>query len=227
MLNAQYHRCLRALIDSLNAPFLAANDCFLSGATPIVLSLGEYRLADGLSLTCFTQDGYRHVREAVSQASLGPIFGQTIELAGPVRADRFGVRAYVMVESTPIHFELLKEGRFGRANLAGSLGAVPTLSRSDLFVERLLANADQYGSSTTINVPVVDLAMMVADWGAIPEEAWERAQRAYGPSVTQAYAAAVMMLRDADKRSRCVRDTSLEPAAVRTLLEVLPKLLVI
>lgn len=222
----QHHRCLRTLARSLNTPFLTLNGCVLSGAAPIVLSLGEYRLAASLSLSCFTVDGYRHVREAISQDSLGPIFFRPIELARPVRADRFGIRTYVIVESTPIHFELVKEDRFNRANLAGTLGTVPTLSRSDMFVERLLANADHYGGSTTISKPIVDLAMMVANWGAIPADAWKRAQGAYGPSVTQAYADGVMMLRDADKRSRCAHGIFLEPAAEATLLEVLPNLLV-
>jgi len=225
MLKADYHRCLRTLISSLNASFLAENNCFLSGATPIVLSLGEYRAADGLAVACFGRDGYRHIREEVSPTSLGQIFLHPIELGRPVRADRFGIRTYVMIGSTPIHFELYKEDRFGPTDLDCSADVVPTLSRDDMFVERLLTNADQYRSSTKVSAPVVDLAIMVANWGEVPEDAWKRAQQAYGPLVTQAYVAAVSMLSDADDCSRYVHDLSVEAPVDQTLLEIIPKLL--
>jgi hypothetical protein len=224
MPDARYHHCLRVLIGSLNAPFLAVNGCFLSGATPVIFSLDEYRTADSLVLSCFGQNGYRQLREVVSHTSLGPIFRQPIELARPVRADRFGIRTYVMVDSRPIHIEIYKEDRFRPA--PGCPTSALTLSRSDMFVERLLANADQSLGATTVSAPAVDLAIMVSSWGAIPEEAWNKALNAYGSSVTQAYIAAVSMLRDAKCRSHCVHDLSLAPSANQILVKILPKLLI-
>lgn len=225
MLSTGHHRSLRALIACLDASYLTANDCFVSGAAPIVLSLGEYRPVDGLELTCFGLNGYKNIREAVSETSLGTVFQAPMALARTVRTDRFGIHTFVLDELKPIRFDIFKEHRFHQ-DPGERMGAFPVLSKNDLFVERLLANADRPLRARKISPAMVDLAMMVASWGSIPDAAWDKARRAYGSSVTEAYMAQGRMLRDAEIRSQCVQDLSLEPFADRTLIEILPRLLI-
>jgi hypothetical protein len=69
---------------------------------------------------------------------------------------------------------------------------VPT----DLFAEKLLANADRYGDKSVMSRDIIDLMVMQQHWGEIPQTAWEKANAAYGNGVAASYAKALDMLRE-------------------------------
>ena len=51
---------------------------------------------------------------------------------------------------------------------------------------------------------LIDIAMMVRAWGAIPDAAWCKAERVYGQSVRIAYGRAVALLNDREYLARCL-----------------------
>ncbi|GAB2878015.1 hypothetical protein GCM10027277_54270 [Pseudoduganella ginsengisoli] len=66
-------------------------------------------------------DGYRALRNTITNASLGDILTQPVELAREVRADRYGIRTFVRVDGTPIKFEIVSEGRIDICTLKSCL----------------------------------------------------------------------------------------------------------
>jgi hypothetical protein len=51
-----------------------------------VLELGEYRESRDVDFLCSDRDGYRLIREGVSETSLGPAQASALSLAREVRA---------------------------------------------------------------------------------------------------------------------------------------------
>ncbi len=54
------------------------------------------------------------------------------------------------------------------------------LKRTDLFAEKILANADRWYDASVLYRDAIDLAMMIECWGHIPDAAISKAQAAYG-----------------------------------------------
>jgi Nucleotidyl transferase AbiEii toxin, Type IV TA system len=59
---------------------------------------------------------------------------------------------------------------------------VPVLSQVDMYAEKPLANTDRWADRSTASRDLIDVGMMVHHWGAIPPEAWLKAEMAYGES---------------------------------------------
>lgn len=70
-------------------------------------------------------------------------------------ADRYGIRTTLEVDGVPIKLEIVSEGRIKIEGDLDSVFGVPTLSRSDMFAEMLLANADRG----------LERSMMIREWG--------------------------------------------------------------
>ncbi len=67
-----------------------------------------------------------------------------------MRADIYGVRAVIEMDGVPIKIEFLSENRI---ELSGSIHhafGVPTLSRVDMYAEKLLANADRWADRSVM-----------------------------------------------------------------------------
>ena len=204
MFDRPHHQRIAKFLASLNANFLAQSGCYFGGGTAIVLSLNEYRESVDVDFLCSSIDGYRALRNTITNASLGDILSQPIELARDVRADRYGIRTFVRVDGTPIKFEIVSEGRINIAGSMNPLFGVPTLAREDMYAEKLLANADRCGDLSVASRDAIDLAMLIAHWGAIPEEAWAKARRAYGQSIDRSYAKAIAMVSDRTYLARAI-----------------------
>ena len=59
-------------------------------------------------------------------------------------------------------------------------------------------------TQATLSRDIIDIAMMVRAWGAIPDAAWCKAERVYGQSVRIAYGRAVALLNEREYLARCL-----------------------
>ncbi|MFZ6766629.1 nucleotidyl transferase AbiEii/AbiGii toxin family protein [Undibacterium sp. Di26W] len=221
MFDRPHHQRIAKFLSSLNADFLAQSGCYFGGGTAIVLSLNEYRESVDVDFLCSSMDGYRALRNTITNASLGDILTQPVELAREVRADRYGIRTFVWVDGTPIKFEIVSEGRIDIIGNMNPVFGVPTLSREDMYAEKLLANADRCSNVSVASRDAIDLAMLIKHWGAVPEKAWTKARRAYGQSIDNSYMRAIEMVSDKAYLAQCLQKMHMEPA----LVDSIPKLL--
>lgn len=204
--------------------FLARAGCWFGGGTRIVLELGEYRESRDVDFLCASREGYRALRETVSERSLGAVTAKPLALAREVRADQYGIRTWVDRGGLKLKFEILRESRI---DLAGSRVAripVDCLDPAHAFAEKLLANADRGLDASTLSRDAVDLAFMIEGWPAEAASAGlGLARAAYGREVDRKLVAAVARLReDRAWRARCVdglgiADTKTLAAGLATL----------
>jgi hypothetical protein len=177
--------------------FLRWRDCNRAGARRVQESLD-------IDFLCASQEGYRELRNTINNASLGAIFSRPVDLVRDVRADRYGIRTFLRVDDVPVKFEIVSEGRIKIQGEVDPKTGVPTLSRLDMYAEKLLANADRYRDKSVASRDIIDLAMMVGHWGEVPLPAWDKVRQAYGASADRAYQGAVEMMSDRAYLAQCL-----------------------
>lgn len=180
MFKRPHHQLVNQALCALNADFLRENKCYFGGGTRIVMELDEYRESMDIDLLCADIQGYRSIRSAVSEDSLGSLLATPLTLAREVRADRYGIRTFFDIDGAKIKFEIVSEGRINLT--ADKVDVIPIhcLDRVSCFAEKLLANADRWSDKSVMSRDVIDIAFMVSHWGAITQDAFVLAERAYG-----------------------------------------------
>lgn len=204
MYKRDHHNRIQALLSCLDTGFLSRNRCYFGGGTAIVLELGEYRESVDIDFLCASVDGYRELRNTIDNLSLGEILAQPVELAREVRADRYGIRTFLKIDGVPVKFEIVSEGRIEIDGAINPATGVPTLARTDMYAEKLLANADRYRDKAVASRDIIDLAMMIGHWGPVPEAAWSKVRKAYGTSADRAFAEAVALVGNRDYLEQCL-----------------------
>lgn len=210
MFKRAHHQRVARILDALNAQLLTEAGCYFGGGTAIVLLLDEYRESVDVDLLCASHEGYRTLRNAVNENSLGPLLTQAMPLARAVRADRYGIRTFLMVDDVPIKFEIVREDRIPLQAQTHPGIPILTLSQVDMFAEKLLANTDRWADRSTTSRDIIDLAMMVHHWGPIPPSAWLKVEDAYGASARRAFVKAQELLADEAHLAECLRKMSME-----------------
>lgn len=182
----QHHQAIARILGRLDSELLLSSKCFFGGGTSISLLCGEYRESRDIDFLVSDRAGFRALREAVRLDSLGKIASEEIVLAREVRADRDGIRTFVVDGELRIKLELILEGRI---DLAGDLDprlGVPVLTEGCLAAEKLLANADRGVDDSTYARDVIDLAFLAAKTGPTPvEEGIALAKAAYGAAIAR------------------------------------------
>ncbi len=206
------HRQVAAVLSRLDRKFLERAGCHFGGGTRIVLELDEYRESRDVDFLCASREGYRQVREAVSESSLGALASKGLALAREVRGDQYGVRTWIDCGSLKLKFEILREARIDLAGMKVSRVPVSCLDHAHAFAEKFLANADRGLDASTLSRDAVDLAFMIAAWpGAEAIRGLELARDAYGTEVDRKLSSAVGKLReDRGWRSRCIEGLGIE-----------------
>ena len=210
MFKRAHHQRVARILDALNVPLLTEAACYFGGGTAIVLLLNEYRESVDVDLLCASHEGYRTLRNAVNENSLGPLLTQAMPLARAVRADRYGIRTFLMVDDVPIKFEIVREDRIPLQAQTHPGIPILTLSQVDMFAEKLLANTDRWADRSTTSRDIIDLAMMVHHWGPIPPSAWLKVEDAYGASARRAFVKAQELLADEAHLAECLRKMTME-----------------
>ncbi|HET6588049.1 MAG TPA: nucleotidyl transferase AbiEii/AbiGii toxin family protein [Oleiagrimonas sp.] len=226
-----HHRRIGQVLASLDAARLRECACWFGGGTAIALRQGEYRESVDMDFMVSEQAGYRDLRHRLMAAgNLAPITRAgcaPIALEREIRADRYGIRMFVLVEKVPIKFEIVNEGRiqFDVPGRADKVCGVYTLSRTDLAASKFLANADRWPDDSVFSRDVIDLAMLdmpPRQLAPALRKAWE----AYGATVVTDMRRALDTLRDRPGRlERCIKALSiaLPPAAVQQRLRSLAR----
>lgn len=196
---AHHNRIFRAL-HLLNAPLLQATSTYFAGGTAIVLLCKEYRESVDMDFLCADPLGYRQLRHVVTDRNLGSILTQPVDVIN-FSADDYGIRCFLMIDEQPIKFEIVKEDRITLSGSTENSFPVPVLSRADMYTEKLLANADRGLDTSTLSRDMIDLAMMIMQWGDIPAEALEKATaaRGYGSAITRSFNAAWCLMNQRDQ----------------------------
>lgn len=211
--HAQVLKTLR----KLDRSFLAEARCYFAGGTRIVLEVGEYRESRDVHFLCSSQDGYRVLRETVSDSSLGKIVSGEISLARDVRADQYGIRTFVETDQAKLKFEIVREARIDLEGEDIRKLPVKCLSRKHCFAEKFLANADRGLDASTLSRDIVDLAFMVQGWSKADADAGLTiAQTAYGATVLRSLAAVINKMGEKAYRNRCIEGLAITTPKVLT-----------
>jgi hypothetical protein len=209
MLNPKrpHHKKVLRLLNALSAELLEATACYFGGGTRIVLELDEYRESLDVDFLCANQDGYRELRNQVTSQSLGGIFADQPMLLRDVRADMYGIRTFVEIDSQPVKFEIIREARIPLAGTNIPDLPVPCLDHSTAIAEKFLANADRGLDKSTRSRDLIDLAFMVGSWDHSQiSQGLELAKSAYGDSVLNLLDSALELFDDGDYRKQCLSD---------------------
>lgn len=222
MFDRPHHNAIERILKALDAKLLLRAEAWFGGGTAIVLNLEEYRESVDIDFLCASRDGYRLLREAAFGGSLDRIMapGLGITQLREVRADQYGIRTQIETDGTRIKFEIVREGRI---DLSGAMNArlgIPLMSRSDMYCEKLLANADRYADRSVLSRDMIDLSMMISRWGSIPETAWAKAEGAYGQSVRAAFEKAVTKVRDPVWLRKCAMGMAIDSKIAEEILAV-------
>ncbi len=205
MYKRDHHRRIAALLDAFNSALLQEAQCYFAGGTAIVLLLGEYRESLDIDFICSSVDGYRMLRNCVSQQNLGALIQTPVKyFRGDVRIDRYGIRTFLEIDGLPIKVEIVSEGRITVSGEMHTDIPVPVLSRDDMFAEKLLANTDRGRDKSTMSRDIIDLAMMLQAWGRVPDAAWNKVKHVYGVSAEKAYHDAVALVSEPAYLAHCL-----------------------
>lgn len=203
MMRREQHEKIAKVLDALDFEVLDRSNVFFGGGTAISMMNDEYRLSTDIDFLCSDQHGYSIVMNRVFDSGLQGVFktGQAPQQAREIRRDRDGIRTILDIDGTKIKFEIVKESRISLQGTVYQPIPVKTLTHSDLFAEKLLANTDRGLDQFADFKDMLDLLVMQMNWGDIPEEARSAATRAYGASVSKAYDATLQALASSDKLS--------------------------
>jgi hypothetical protein len=206
-----------ALLGKLDRAFLGRCECYFGGGTRIVLELGEYRESRDIDFLCASRDGYRKLRETISETSLGKVATKGIALAREVRGDQYGIRTWLARGDLRIKFEILREARIDLAG--GKVARIPvaSLDQAHSFAEKFLANADRGLDASTLSRDAIDLAFMLEGWSAqAAASGLAIARGAYGVEVERKLVSVTTKLReDRAYRHRCIEGLAI--AETKTL----------
>ncbi len=210
------HQQVQAILSGLNHDFLEKSQCYFGGGTRIVLELGEYRESRDIDFLCASQEGYRAMRETVTESSLGNISSTKIALAREVRADQYGIRTFIENDGNRLKFEIIREARIELSGKEFDGVSVLSLSHPFCFAEKFLANADRGQDSSTLSRDMIDLTFMIENWAmADANTGLSIAEHAYGSTVRRNLELAIGKLRE-DKiyRKKCVDGLAVTDSAV-------------
>jgi len=221
MFDRPHHQRIEKVLHAFNCDLLGQTECYFGGGTAIVLSLAEYRESLGIDFLCASNEGYRLLRNTISPGSLGALLKEPIQHLREVRADRYGIRTILEVDGTPIKVEIVSEARIAIQGSQHPVFRVPTLSLEDMYAEKLLANADRGLDKATMSRDIIDLAMMIDNWGEIPNSSWEKVKTAYGEHVVKAFRSSLEMVCNRDYLKLCLQKMHMDEGLVDRIPMVL------
>ncbi len=222
MFRREEHRAVLRVLEALDADLLATHHTLFGGGTRLVLELGEYRISQDIDFLSSDAPAFAELRSLARQRGAEGLFRdkhlpEGFGLPREVRTDQYGIRFPLVLDGLPIKFEIIHEGRI--ALDAGSRPAwspVVCLTVADAYAEKLLANSDRWPDRQLLARDLIDLALLRTQVGPIPDEAWSKAEAAYGAPVRRDLQKAIeALLGDPTFQRRCFEGLSLTtPQAV-------------
>ena len=115
MFERLHHRRIAAILASLDGDRLRKAGCWFGGGTAIALLKGEYRESVDMDFLVSDAAGYRELRQLLTgPTGLNAVVrpgAQPLTMLREVRADQYGVRTVVQMDSQAIKFEIVSEAR--------------------------------------------------------------------------------------------------------------------
>lgn len=182
MSNYELNEKKRILLKSLNGRFLSENKCFFGGGSSLNLIMEPYRHTSDIDFICSDIQGYRNLRRAINPSAVGHgDLGEISHLSPSrdIRANQYSIRTAINIDGTLIPFEIVVEARIDVDGYFNSELGVPVLETKYLIIEKLLANTDRGYDNSTSNRDIIDLAMMIQNFGSITDEMWATAEQVY------------------------------------------------
>ena len=221
MFTRQHHQKIAKVLESLNTDLLKENNCLFAGGTAIALRYGEYRESVDMDFLISDLSSYRYLRNLVREQGVQALMRITDAgqfQAADVRSDQYGIRTKLYVETNPIKFEIVLEGRIGLANpeKEDSILGVATLTKLVTAASELLANSDRGLDMGVHCRDVIDLAMIHLSKSEF-SEATAKAQGAYGEAILRDLSKVIYMLGEANGLlERCMK--AMNVSVPRTLV---------
>lgn len=183
-----------------------------------MLYLDEYRESVDIDFLCSSKEGYRSLRNLVSD-DLGPLLRTPIKHLRSVRIERDRFSTFLEMQGQPIKVEFLLEGNTSLQGSIDPILGIPMLSRVDMYTQKLLANADRGLDKSHMSRDMIDLAMMVARWGDVPTLAWDKAYSAYGDYLIRGFHDGLVPLQDRQYLVSCLHRMHMEPGLADVLAD--------
>jgi hypothetical protein len=221
MFKRPHHQRIQELLRAFNSHLLQETECFFAGGTAIVLLLDEYRESVDVDFLCSSKEGYKKLRNSITDDTLGDLLLQPVKHLRDVRADRDGIRTFLEIDGVPIKVEIVFEACIELSGMPSLQLPVPVLSIEDLYAEKLLANTDRGLDRSTFSRDLIDLVMLIKHQGPIPEIAWEKVESAYGNIVFSTLQKTTEMLRDATYVQKCLEKLDMDKSQGHQILTVL------
>lgn len=217
------HNKIASVLEAFDPDLLERCEAFFGGGTAITLSLGEYRESVDATFMCASREGFAELRARSFDGGLPALLksGRSLREARDPRRDTHSIRSCLDVGGTAVKMEIVNEARIDLAGTRNDRFGVPTLSHSDMYAEKLLANADRGDDPASGHRDMIDLGMMIARWGPIPEAALKKADSAYRGRASKALELQSRVLRSDDRLARCARDMDISTEATTAIMEAL------
>lgn len=217
------HNKIDVVLNAFDPDLLLRNEAYFGGGTAITLSLDEYRESIDIDFLCASKEGFSDLRALSFDGGLAALLkpGQHLHQMRDLRRDIYSIRSWIDVDGTPIKVEIVSEGRIDLDGAMDGRFKVPTLSRSDMFAEKLLANADRGHDPTSMHRDIIDLGMMIARWGAIPEAARAKADAAYKGRASKAFELQSRALRSGNRLAACAEQMDISSEATASIMAAL------
>jgi len=178
-----HHQRIQRILESLNPDLLLRNQCLFGGGTAITLTHGEYRESVDVDLIVSSKDGYRELRGLVNSQGIEALMNRPLPLRREARIDQYGIRCAFDVDSVPIKFEIVFEGRVELQDPlpADRVNGMWALTMRDKVATKLMANSDRWADDSVWSRDIIDLAVLANGQEADPAGV-AAAVEAYGSS---------------------------------------------
>ena len=223
MFERPHHQRIAQVLDSFDAPIFLNARCLFGGGTAVALLHGEFRESVDIDFICSSVDGYRELRSRITQGGIAALQRTPIAVLREPRIDHYGIRCAFVVDSVPIKFEIIFEGRIelSEPDPAEVIKGVATLCQDDRVATKLMANSDRWADDAVLSRDLIDLSMLTES-GLLPAVGIAKARRAYGDSVAADVVKAKSRLLDRPGRlTACVKGLgiTLTEAALRARVQ--------
>jgi hypothetical protein len=215
----EHHRDIFTILQALDGDLFARAKCFFGGGTAIVLALDEYRKSVDVDFLCSDKEGWRLLVQATWGKGLSGLFRPEAEFQElrELRKSRDKFQAVIGSGNSKIKFEIVLEARIDLSGTQNPDYGIPVLDPTWMYAEKLLANADRGNDKSTMSRDIIDLSMMILNWGGIPSEAWRIVEDVYGQTARAAYAKSVELIRQPEWLEHCMDQMQMDPALVEKI----------
>ncbi|GAA6615752.1 nucleotidyl transferase AbiEii/AbiGii toxin family protein [Scytonema sp. NUACC26] len=182
MFHLEHHNKILKILNAFNPEVLTKASAQFAGGTLLALEYDEYRLSKDIDfLIPYGTENYRYLRKLLYDEGIAALFQSLTDIQlGESTINQYGIRFPVTVNKTNIKVEIVVNGGFTLdppvyPNWAHN---IPSLSISDRFTSKLMANADRWNDSSTQSRDLIDLAILRVN-NEIPLRAIVKAEETY------------------------------------------------